>query len=193
MNDLKILFEPTDEKPYLIIDKPAGLPSAPLFPEDNDNMLSIACKSFPQIQNVIGKKKIEYGLLHRLDTPTAGLILIACKQDFYDYMQDLQQNGQFIKYYHAVCDYIPDNAEKLEGFANAKKIDSDEILDAEKNSIIKAESYFRPYGKNGKEVRPVTEDSGMAALKKIGKKTLYSTDVKILKIKDGKVYVGCNG
>ena len=60
MNDLKILFEPTDEKPYLIIDKPAGLPSAPLFPEDNDNMLSIACKSFPQIQNVIGKKKIEY-------------------------------------------------------------------------------------------------------------------------------------
>ena len=86
MNRIEIIKEPTKEKPFLIIYKPKDLPSAPLTADDSDNAFSQAAALYPELLQVHGKKEIEHGLLHRLDTATSGLLLIARTQDFYDYL-----------------------------------------------------------------------------------------------------------
>lgn len=161
MAGIKVIFSPTEQKPFLIIYKPKGIPSAPLTQDDTESALSQAATLFPQIKQVTGKKQIEYGLLHRIDTQTDGLLIIAVTQDCYDFLQDAQINGKITKYYTAECeDFRP---------SSAVYKDSGTIT-----------SYFRPFGPGNKEVRPVTEESGTAALKKIGKKKLYTTEYKIL-------------
>lgn len=170
MEKIKIIFEPTQKKPFLIINKPKGLPSAPLSKEDKNNALSQAIELFPEITNVTGRKEIEYGLLHRIDTQTDGILVIAVTQECYNFINNEQKEGRFVKYYKAECDILKNFNGKNEG---------------------KIESYFRPFGPNSREVRPVTDESGTAALKKIGKKKLYSTFYKILEKKGGKCKVEC--
>lgn len=171
---IKIISEISESKPFLVIYKPKGLASAPLTPDDNTCALSQAINLFTELKKVSGKKSIEYGLLHRLDTETDGLIVIAASQYCYDFLVEEQKNGRFIKYYKAICDYNPENSTSLEGFP----INSFN-QDFEKELIIS--SYFRNYGPGLKQVRPVLESSGKAALKKIGKPVLYTTRIVLHK------------
>ncbi len=146
---------------FLIIDKPSGLPSAPLSEADTENAFSIVAKDFPNIKNVVGKKAIEGGLVHRIDTDTRGLLLIACNQSSYDNFIQQQIEGTFIKHYTAFC---IDNREGLSHF---------------KNPPIRVTSRFRFLGEGRKKVEPVFETSGRAALKKAGSK-LYTTEVSAI-------------
>ena len=184
MERIKIIHEPTVEKPFLVLDKPKGLPSAPLKEDDFDNAFSQAAELFPQLLNVHGKKEIEHGLLHRLDTATDGLIVIAASQECYDFLSREQEEERFIKTYTAECDINTENADALGGFPPEQPDFTD--------SKIKAVSYFRPYGQGRKEVRPVTENSGKAALSKLGKAKLYTTEIEITKISEIKVRAICH-
>lgn len=165
----EILHEPTEIEPFVVLKKPASLPSAPLIEGEEGNAFYYAQKLFPSLKNVHGKKECEHGLLHRLDTRTEGLLLIAESQEFYDALILQQEEGLFVKTYRANCKNIPTNTEILQGYPPLPLTRSDTLS-----------SYFRSFGKSLKEVRPVTEQSGMAALKKIGKKVLYQTEVKLL-------------
>lgn len=179
MQKIDIIHEPTTSEPFVIINKPSGIPSAPLDAFDKDNALSQAAMRFPEISSVNGIKTIEYGLLHRLDTVTSGLILIATTQEFYDFLQNEQKEGRFIKTYSAKSMYIKNNAEVLEGFPACNFINQFESFDTKTNNFnLSVESFFRSYGLGSKLVRPVTKDSGMAALKKCGKK-IYSTNINV--------------
>lgn len=166
MQKISIIHTPTNEKPFLVINKPKGLPSAPLSADDTNNAVAQAIELFPEIKNVTCKKQIEYGLLHRIDTQTDGLLLIATTQEFYDYMQKEQADGRFLKYYTAKCENLITNDNPITN------------VSAGSQGIIS--SYFRPFGPGNKEVRPVTKDSGTAALKKIGSKKIYITEYRIL-------------
>ncbi len=174
--NIEIIHKPTAAKPFLVIYKPKGLPSAPLNSEDSQNALSQAAAMYPEIKSVCGKKAIEYGLVHRLDTATDGLMVIAASQECYNFLIAEQAEGCIIKYYSAQCDVLPENANKLGGFPP----DIPEAGSADKTSIT-ASSFFRPYGEGRKEVRPVTEKSGKAALSKLGKQKLYTTQISITK------------
>ena len=55
---------------------------------------------------VRGKKAIEAGLLHRLDTDTRGLVLFAKDQKVYDFLAARQEAGQMIKNY---CAFVEPN------------------------------------------------------------------------------------
>ena len=176
---IEIIKEPTEDKPFLVIYKPKGLPAAPLTAEDSENALSQAVAMFPEIKTVYGKKPIEYGLLHRLDTATDGLMVIAATQECYDFIMKEQAEGRFIKTYTAECDILPDNAKLLGGFP------------ADIPILPEVSSYFRPYGEGRKEVRPVTENSGKAALSKLGKKKLYTTKIEIQKLSDTRAIATC--
>ncbi len=156
---ITVIHEPTSQKPYLIIDKPAGLPSAPLNEDDKENAFSQAAALYPQILNVQGKKSVEHGLLHRLDTATSGLMIIAATQECYDFLQEKQKQGKIIKTYTAECEL--QNKDYFEG------------------QTFTIQSYFRAYGPGRKEVRPVTKDSNKAALQKVEKTVLYTTQVQI--------------
>ena len=176
---ISVIKAPDDEKPFLVIWKPKNLPSAPLREGDSDNALAQAMELYPEIRIVQGKKPCEYGLLHRLDTATDGLIVIACSQKCYDFLCTEQNEGRFVKYYTARCEQIADNAEQLGGFPPVP------FTVAACDAGVSVTSYFRAYGEGRKEVRPVTEKSGKAALAKIGKAKLYTTEI-IVKESDEK-------
>ena len=186
MDKIKIIFEPDKNKPFLVIYKPKNLPSAPLNENDKDNALSQAIQIFPEIQNVTGKKQIEYGLLHRLDTATDGLLLICTTQECYDFLTEQQKLGKFVKYYTAKCDILPENAQKLGGFPENRLSPH---FDAHKTYRI--ESFFRSFSKGNKEVRPVTSKSPLAVQKKVGTKKNYTTNVTILQKNEDFCLVEC--
>ncbi|WP_191018099.1 pseudouridine synthase [Treponema zioleckii] len=171
MNDLKIIHEPTGREPFIVVDKPASLPSAPLKIDD-DSLLTRILNIFPEVKNVRGKKEIEYGLVHRIDNETRGLVLIASSQDFYDFIIESQKNNLFEKTYSAKIQRDSENPKKLGGFPeNQPKINF------YGENIVR--SRFRPFGTKNSQVRPVTEESGRAALKKCGE-TVYTTCVKFI-------------
>ena len=178
-NTIKIISQPSEENPFLVIYKPHGIPSAPLNEEDKDNAFYYVSTIYPQIKDVHGKKYVEGGLVHRIDTLTDGLLLIACKQHSYDFFENEQKEGRFIKYYRAECDYIKENASILSGFPPLNQ----EINAEEREAcIFTLESFFRPFGEGRKSVRPVLENSTKAALKKSGSQK-YKTEIKIVKSK----------
>ncbi len=179
MNDIKIIKKADELKPFIIIDKAAGLPSAPLFADDKENVLNKTALLFPQILKVKGNKEIEHGLLHRLDTATSGLLIIAANQACYDFLYNEQKEGRIIKKYRAKCSY---NKQSLPGFPPLPKALAEQLKNLQKGSQIIVSSYFRHYGKGRKEVRPVTEESSKTALLKMEKPVLYTTKITIIDI-----------
>ncbi len=188
MEKISVIHEPTKQKPFLIINKPKGLPSAPLAKDDFENAFCQAAKLFPQLLEVHGKKEIEHGLLHRLDTSTNGLIVIAATQQCYDFLIAGQENGRFIKTYSAECDIINDNAKRLGGFP--PDLPECKALGFEETELV-VSSYFRPFGEGRKQVRPVTEKSGKAALLKLGKSKVYTTKITIKKVSETNAVAKC--
>ncbi|MBQ4378445.1 MAG: hypothetical protein II821_04540 [Treponema sp.] len=175
-----IIHSPSDFSPFLVVFKPAGLPSAPLF-EGDESILTEAIKLFPEISLVHGKKEVEHGLVHRIDTETQGLVLIATTQKSYDNLIQSQKDGKFEKWYRAEFDRIPDCPERLGGFPNLPEEIFRNISGFSKNKSqndIVVESFFRAFGEKGREVRPVTENAGRAALKKSGS-VLYKTEISL--------------
>ena len=189
MQQIKVIQEPTETKPFVVIQKPSGLFSAPIRENETNNALFQAAKFFPEILKVDGFfKKFEHGLLHRLDTETEGLLLIATTQEFYNFLLKEQKEGNFFKYYEAKCLHILKNAELLEGFPPCP-IEFTEANNFVDPKILK--SFFRNYGKSSKTVRPVTQESGKSALKKAGKKLEYSTEIKIQEIENNIFKANC--
>ena len=195
---IKVIFSPASgsasdiaDNPFVVIYKPHGMPSAPLKDGEEGNALYYCEKLFPAVKNVHGKKEIEHGLVHRIDTDTDGLLLFALTQDAYDSFILQQREGLFTKWYRAEYDYIKDNAALLGGFPPLDGASKDKALQAEKRTgasvkkaphevtTLKLTSTFRPYGPGHKQVRPVIESSSnKAALKKAGTKE-YTTLINI--------------
>ncbi|WP_428768943.1 RNA pseudouridine synthase [Treponema sp. HNW] len=157
--DLRISVMASDAD-FIIVDKPAGLPSAPIKEGDTHNALSQIVELFPSAAGFYGKKRIEGGLVHRLDTATRGLLLAALTQNAFENFEKQQKNGNFIKYYFAYCD----------AYCAASSFSSAQPLP------LYIESRFRPYGEGRKKVKPVFENAGKFDRKKAGQ-TLYRTEV----------------
>ena len=170
---VQILHTPSADSPFLVVVKPAGLPSAPLRAGE-ESVLTEAIRLFPEIENVHGKKDVEKGLVHRIDTETTGLVLIATTQESYDALIRAQQDNRFEKWYRAEVERIPDCARLLAGFPPVPKSALCESGNAKKEFTVT--SAFRAFGVKGQQVRPVTESAGRAALKK-GGTTQYTTEI----------------
>lgn len=187
---IHIIHFPSESEPFVVLDKPRGLPSAPLAQGDRC-VVTFALEKFPEIKSVAGKKPIEYGLVHRIDTETRGLLLIATSQEFYDRINQEQINGRFIKGYEADCDLLACN----EGFPASggfyeNVLNGIKKMTNESSLNVELCSKFRPYGLKNKEVRPVTEFSGKAAEKKASPKE-YRTKIKLTK-SDGGIHASCS-
>ncbi len=181
---VEILNNPSKNEPFIIISKPSGLPTAPLSAQDTNNALYLAAQQYPELLNVNGKKQIEHGLIHRIDTVTQGLVLIATTQESYDFFIEQQKNNDFTKYYTAIC---TKQKNILQGFPPfTQKLD---LLSGRTFSIS---SYFRYFGQGRKEVRPVPiENQNKTQQKKVEGNKIYTTNVKILSV-NNKINVECN-
>ncbi|MBE6355232.1 MAG: RNA pseudouridine synthase [Treponema sp.] len=185
MENIRIIAEPSEKNPFAVIYKPRGLASAPLA-EGDDSAFTRAAGIFPELKDVHGIKAVEGGLVHRIDTVTDGILVIASTQQSYDSFILQQKEGQFIKEYTALCRY---QKNLPEGFppctADREKISAC----MQSRSFFKLSSLFRPFGKKGSAVRPVRTDgvSGRAEQKKAGTK-IYTTEILLEKGTDHDVF-----
>lgn len=100
-----IQYETND---FIIAYKPAGMPAVPLKTQNpNGTLLGYVSAQYPEISTVHGKNPWEGGALHRLDTPTRGLVVFARTQNFYNYLQQIQLQDRFIKNYIALSGIPP--------------------------------------------------------------------------------------
>ncbi len=149
---------------YAVLYKPGGLPTAPLKEDEQNTLLSWFLSMEPEAANIYGKKKIEAGLIHRLDTPTCGLVLAAKTQDAFEILSFMQENNLIEKTYYAFCNMH------------------------EKTVPNFIESQFRPFGVKGKMAAPVFSSS-----KKFKKeKKMYRTNIISVDAKDNISSVTCS-
>lgn len=133
---------------------------------------------------VRGKKAIEAGLLHRLDTDTRGLVLFAKDQAVYDFLAARQEAGRIIKTY---CAFVEPNLSPMRvdngyGF-DITDLSAIKGLSAAREEIAaqlprSLESQFRNFGPGAKRVAPVFP--GSRHYKKDGR--LYTTVVEAVDI-----------
>ena len=140
---------------------------------------------------VRGKKAIEAGLLHRLDTDTRGLVLFAKDQAVYDFLAARQEAGQMIKTYCAFVE--PNRVPEIDngyGFGATELSMLKELSDVQRGIAaqeqvvvqeqiaaqlpLTLESQFRNFGPGAKRVAPVF--SGSRHYKKDGR--LYTTVIE---------------
>lgn len=103
---------------------------------------------YPEVLSVRGINQWEGGIIHRLDTPTSGIVLAALNNETYSHLISLQKKDLIKKCYIA---YVSERKSLLPGFEPCPYILSRDAFDCT--------SYFRTYGERGASVRPVLENS----------------------------------
>jgi 23S rRNA pseudouridine1911/1915/1917 synthase len=95
---LTVLFESED---FVIVDKPAGLPTAPLTRSDSRSLAAALLARYPEMRGV-GFRDREPGLVHRLDNETSGVVLAARSQAAFQAARSLFESALIEKRYQAV-------------------------------------------------------------------------------------------
>ena len=142
----KLIFEGPDTLVYW---KESGIPTVPLRSTiDGRTLLSIAAAYNPEVRCCHGENEWEGGVIHRLDSLTKGIVLIARSQKAYDALMQQQKKDMIQKEYRAeICR----GRSVDEGFEPYPYIDP-----FEGSTMIS--SYFRSFGPGGKSVRPVVSN-----------------------------------
>lgn len=135
-----------EEESWLVVYKPHNMPSAPLRETESGTLVNWVIRDYPQALAVRGKKYCEYGLVHRLDTGTSGLVLFALDQATFDYFQEIQNRDLLEKQYRAMCLYIPDEPTVW---------DCECLSRGEPSLPSSISSVFRSWGPGGKMVKPL--------------------------------------
>jgi len=134
---------------WALVWKPHDMPTAPLVCNETGTLLEWFLQRFPEASAVRGKKAIEHGLVHRLDTGTEGLVLIAKTQNAFDFFDNAQKASAITKTYRALCSRTPDAA-----------------IGPDSRVPVRIESRFRPWGPGGREVKALfPNDRGYADAK----------------------------
>jgi 23S rRNA pseudouridine1911/1915/1917 synthase len=97
---LAVLFE----SPVLVVvDKPAGQPTAPLRARETGTLANAILGHYPELAG-IGYSPREPGLVHRLDTDTSGVIIVARTKDAFDELSHALRSERIEKTYVVVCE-----------------------------------------------------------------------------------------
>jgi 23S rRNA pseudouridine1911/1915/1917 synthase len=95
---LEVLFESDD---FVIANKPAGLPTAPLVRTEARSLAAALLARYPEMLGV-GFREREPGLVHRLDTETSGVVLAARSQAAFQAARALFEASLIEKRYLAI-------------------------------------------------------------------------------------------
>ncbi|MFO0756301.1 MAG: RluA family pseudouridine synthase [Byssovorax sp.] len=86
----------------VVVDKPAGQPSAPLDPGERGTLANALVARYPELAD-IGFSPREPGLCHRLDTGTSGLLLAARTEEAFTTLTAGLKEGRLDKRYLLIC------------------------------------------------------------------------------------------
>ncbi|MDW8249095.1 MAG: RluA family pseudouridine synthase [Myxococcales bacterium] len=96
---LRILMERDD---IVVVDKPAGQPTAPLRIGETGTLANALAGRYPEMRS-LGPNPREPGLIHRLDNDTSGVLVAARIQRAYDALVEALREGKLQKLYLAIC------------------------------------------------------------------------------------------
>ncbi len=96
---LEVRFESSD---VIVVDKPAGQPTAPLRQSETHTLANALVARYPELAGV-GYTAREPGLLHRLDNDTSGLVIVARRRDAFEELKLALKDGRIHKSYLLVC------------------------------------------------------------------------------------------
>ena len=114
-----ILYE--DEN-VLVIEKPAGITVFPETEKSEKTLIDYLLENFPKLQN-IGQAP-RYGIVHRLDKDTSGILLVAKSNKALEFFQKEFQNQEVEKKYLALAvGKIEENQGKIETLIGRSKKD----------------------------------------------------------------------
>jgi len=93
----------------IVADKPAGQPTAPLRPGEKGTLVNALVGHYPDLAG-IGYSPREPGIVHRLDTDTSGLVVVARDAAAFDELKAALKEERLHKTYAVVCpeDGLPD-------------------------------------------------------------------------------------
>ena len=91
-----------ESKEVLVVDKPAGQPTAPLRADETGTLANALVGRHPELATV-GYSPREPGIVHRLDTETSGLVVVARTTDSFEALRDALQGEKIAKEYLLVC------------------------------------------------------------------------------------------
>lgn len=96
---LEVVLERDD---LVVVNKPAGVPTAPLDPGERGTLANALVARYPEMAS-IGFSPREPGLCHRLDTDTSGLVLAARTKDAFAALSVALREGRLDKRYLLIC------------------------------------------------------------------------------------------
>lgn len=90
----------------LVVDKPARIVTQPGLGHDRSSLLNGLFADFGAQLQQLGAKR-DYGLLHRLDRETSGVLIVALTAVAYDKLRAAFEDRHVKKFYWAVCKKAP--------------------------------------------------------------------------------------
>jgi 23S rRNA pseudouridine1911/1915/1917 synthase len=96
---LRVLLETPQ---VVVLDKPAGQPTAPLDPGERGTLANALLARYPEVAGV-GFSPREPGLCHRLDTGTSGIVLAARAREAFVTLTAALKEGRLDKRYLLIC------------------------------------------------------------------------------------------
>ncbi len=100
---LRVIHE---EPSFVVVDKPAGMPSHPLRPDERGTLVAALLARYPEIGQ-LGYAQREAGLVHRLDIGTSGLVVCARTAHAFEQLTRSLRAGRWDKRYQAVVSGHP--------------------------------------------------------------------------------------
>lgn len=102
---LQVLFETPQ---VVIVDKPAGQPTAPLRPGEKGTLVNALLGRYPELvpkdaDSFVGHSAREPGVIHRLDTETSGAVVVARTAEAFETLKGALKEGRLDKRYFLVC------------------------------------------------------------------------------------------
>ena len=92
-----------DDPAVVVLDKPAGMPTHPLRPDETGTLANAILARYPETREV-GFHLREPGLLHRLDTDTSGLVIVARNKAAFESLRNASKSGEVRKRYLALVE-----------------------------------------------------------------------------------------
>ena len=146
---------------WVVLYKPRGMHSSVHGNSKEHVLMTWAVSMMPELQHVTGYWDYDYGLVHRLDKETAGLLLIAKTQNFFDYITS-SKTTMLKKLYALYAEinpdglkgslpllYVPHGLSAGEWFEKLNSKDMPSIVQYIPHAIS---SMFRGYGKGKSSV-----------------------------------------
>ncbi len=142
---IETIFENGD---FLAFYKPKGLATVPLRKDvRGDSLLIRASVEHPEILAVSSPFFWEGGIIHRLDTPTSGIVIAARTDEAFTALTKLQRENRIEKHYIASVHSTDSLPPGFEAFPYTWR-----------GGRMTITSRFRPYGEGRASVRPVLEN-----------------------------------